>query len=213
MANPVIDNAGQLVLNWSGPQRTWKNVIGLTTISTFPTFNQALAESIFTAIRNASSTTALMTHMATTTILESVSIRSLAAANQPLYTSTGVPLAGGGAGDSLPLSVAACVTIRTPLAGKSFRGRVYLSGWDEGENDASGRITGAANAAAQAFMSGLDQAIQAENLVVGIISKARDAVTIPAKTIPSKNGFVTARNLFLVRDTKWESQRRRTGRS
>lgn len=213
MATPiVISNAAQLTLNWSGPQRTWRNVLGLIGNPTLPAINQATAEALFTAIRGNSATVAYMGLMNGNTILESISLRSLNTPNLPEFTSTGTPLAGGGTGDTLPLNTALVVTIRTTGAGKSFRGRVYLAGFDETQNDANGRILPNANTLSQAFLTGIDNSAQAQNMLIAVLSRPKAAKVIPAKNIAASPGFATQRTAFQTRTTKWNSQRRRTGK-
>jgi hypothetical protein len=43
------------------------------------------------------------------------------------------PLAGSGSGDALPPQCALVVTLKTALAGRRHRGRVYVTGWGEGD--------------------------------------------------------------------------------
>lgn len=209
----VISNACQLKLNWSGPTRTWANVFGGLGNPTLPVINQALANTLMTAISASFTSSGLAPLIGTTVSLQSVSIRSLNAANQPEFVSNVAPVSGGATGDLLPLSVAACVTVRTTLSGKSFRGRMYITGFNEAQNDATGRILTAANTAAQTFVNGISVNLAASGISFAVLSFARDQVVIPQKTIPAKAGFATAASSFQVRNTKWESQRRRTGRT
>lgn len=210
--NPVIANAGHLTLNWSGPQRTWQNVLGVTGTTALPNFDQALADTLFNTLRADPSMTAYMSFMASTTILESLSIRSLNTANQPLFTSTGTPLGGAATGDPLPLSVASCVTLRTALAGKRFRGRMYLSGWSETSNDTAGRMTQGASTASVQLVSALTNTLAVNGMNLAVVGRARDPVTIPAVTRPALPGIVNRATAGIVRNLKWESQRQRTGR-
>lgn len=212
MAALVIPNAGMLTLQWSGSQGAWNNVLGLIGVPALPIFDQTLANGIFADVKTAATNSALMSNMATTVVLEGVKIRSLSVANQPEFVGAGTPLAGGGTGDMLPLSVAACITIRTAFAGKRFRGRVYLSGWDELMNDASGRQAAAVNTTGVAFLQGLAGALLARSMDLAVLGRPRDAVTIPAKNIVALSGIVNRQTVFVARNSKWESQRRRTGR-
>jgi hypothetical protein len=213
MAVQAVSNSAVLRLRWSGTTRAWNNILGLIyTTGGTPTFDQATVDAIYTAIRGASSTTALMALMAGTTVLEGIGLRNFSIPNQTEFLSSGAPLAGAGVGDQLPLSNAACVTLRTALSGKSFRGRVYISGWTEAENDANGRILASANTAAAAFISGIGGVLAPHFLGLAVLSRPRDAVTIPVKTRPANAGHVTILTLAEARNTKWESQRRRTGR-
>lgn len=69
----------------------------------------------------------------TTLALEAVRITDLTTVNSPQLTdATGLPAAGTGASPSLPNNVALCITKRTLLRGRSFRGRIYHPGLTEG---------------------------------------------------------------------------------
>lgn len=69
--------------------------------------------------------------------LVEVYCRDLSAQSSYIYTYTGQPLpsTGGSAGLPLPSSVAVVVTLRTGLAGRSYRGRLYISGLTEPQVD------------------------------------------------------------------------------
>lgn len=77
-------------------------------------------------------------HYPTTTELEKITLRRI----DPIEVFeqeyiTGLPIAGTGAGggDSLPAGTAFLVTLRTNSVGRSFRGRMYLPPFSEGELD------------------------------------------------------------------------------
>jgi hypothetical protein len=212
MAQLVIPNGAMLTLNWSGETRTWKNVIGLLVTGTPPTFGQALANTLFTGISTSAGFLSLLALLAPTVTLENLTVRDLRSPNQPEFTSSGVPVSGGGTGDCLPLNVAAVCTVRTALAGKSFRGRTYFSGFSELQNDAQGRQSAAVGTAIVAAMTSINSILAGSSLTVAVLSRPRDASTIPAKTITAKVAAATAVQSFEARNTKWESQRRRTGR-
>lgn len=207
-----VSNSALLTLNWSGESRTWRNVLGLVVSGGTPVFTQATAEAIWTALRALTTTTAWMAQLAPTVIFESISLRNFGTPNQPVFTSTGTPLSGGGTGDPLPLSVASCVTLRTALAGKHFRGRVYLAGMTEAANDATGRQSSTSAAAGVAFVNGINNATIPSSLALAVLSRPRNGKTIPAKTSSDYAGGVNQVLAVIGRDLKWESQRRRTGR-
>lgn len=209
----VISNAAQLKLNWAGPSRTWVNVFGALGNPTLPTISQTLANTLMTAFSASLTSSGLAALLGTGVSLQSVAIRSLNAPNQAEFVSNVAPAAGAGVGDLLPLSAAACITVRTALAGKSFRGRMYITGFTEAQNDATGRILTAANSASQSFVNGLAVNLASNGLAFAVLSFARDSITIPEKTIPGKAGFATAATAFIARNNKWESQRKRTGRT
>lgn len=213
MAPPrIIANCGQLTLNWSGPSRTWRNVYGVIGNPTLPVFDQTLANALFTGISSVFGTSGLGPLLSDLAILESITIRDLHVANSAPITSTGTPVGGGGTGDMLPLNTAAVVTLRTAFAGKSFRGRSYITGFTEAVNDVNGRISTAANTAAVAFVQGIVGQLTLHGMGMAVLSFPRDAKTIPAKTRPAFAGMGNTVTGLQARTTKWNSQRRRTGR-
>lgn len=209
----VIPNAMTMTLNWSGETRTWSNVIGCMGAPTLPTIDQTLANALMTALGSQANFVVLLGQLAPTVVLESVSIRDISAPNRAEFTSTSTPLAGGGTGDPLPLNVASCVTLRTAGAGKRFRGRIYFSGFTEAANDATGRMSTAAFNASTSGAQGIFAAVAAHGLQMAVLGRPRAAVTIPAVSRPALDGIATAVSGLVTRDQKWESQRRRTGRS
>jgi hypothetical protein len=59
------------------------------------------------------------------------------------------PDVGTGAATAAPLDAALCVTLRTAQIGRSYHGRLYIGGLDDGQNDATGQtwVAGAGTAA------------------------------------------------------------------
>jgi hypothetical protein len=212
MAQLVIPNAAVMQLRWSGATRTWRNVIGILGTGTLPAINQALADTLHAEIGAAANWSALMALIADSNTWEGITLRSISTPSQPEFTSTGTPLGGGSLSETLPLNVAAVVTIRTAFAGASFRGRTYFTGFGEAQNDALGRHSTAVSTAIQGAMVSINSVLAGHGMTVAVLSRPRDAATIPAKTILAKAGTAAAVNAFVVRNTKWESQRRRTGR-
>lgn len=213
MAQLVIPNAAITKLTWAGGSRTWQNVIGVVATAALPTIDQALANNLMTDAAAAFVSSGLNALMPTTSQLLSVSVRDISGPNRPEFVSAGAGSAGTGTGDLLPLNVAAVATLRTAGAGRSFRGRVYLSGFTETQNDATGRTSAAVNTGIVTFLNSLNTSWTARGLRLAVLSRPRDAVTIPERTIPAHTGFATAVTAVLARNTKWESQRRRTGRT
>lgn len=61
--------------------------------------------------------------------LVQIKIRDLEPANQPTYIyESGLPIAGDSSATPAPTNVTACVTWRTDLSGRSYRGRTYHVG-------------------------------------------------------------------------------------
>lgn len=209
----VIQNAGLLKILWSSGTRAWLNVLGLQGSPVLPVFDQTLANNIQQDVNGAATTSGLGPLLAPSVQLTGITIRDISAANRPEIPSLGGPISGTGVGDMLPLNVAAVATMRTAGAGKSFRGRAYFSGFTETQNDVNGRTATAVNSAIVSFLTTLNTSLTARSLHLAVLSRPRDARVIPERTIAGKAGFATAMTVALARNTKWESQRRRTGKS
>lgn len=54
---------------------------------------------------------------------------------------TGLPIAGAALGDPLPPATATLISLRTVKIGKSYRGRVYLPPFDEGQGGVTGELS------------------------------------------------------------------------
>lgn len=214
MATPlVVPSSALLKLNWTGPSRNFQNALGLRWAGAAVTVTQALTDAIFTAIKARSETTAMLALFGQNVTLASISLKDINSANLTEFTSGGAAIAGTGVGATLPLNDALCVTLRTASAGKSFRGRVYLSGWTQAQSDSNGRTLAAANTAGKNFIDGINTAVGASGFTLAVLSRNAAGKTIPQKVIPARAGFSTAVSATQVRNTKWESQRRRTGRT
>lgn len=217
----VIAGAAQIRLLWDVGTEGAVNVLGAQ-VTGGVTFNQALADAIGQTIKGAF-TAQLGALMATSTHLVHVGVRDLRTPNQPEFLDSGATVAGTGTGDPMPASVAICVTLRTPKAGKSFRGRVYLSGWTEAENDANGQAAAAANTAAASFMNVIATGIPTSGLNLAVLSRPSFASvttrtttfadgSTQVETIGRRNaltGSVTGVSSTETRTAGWETQRRR----
>lgn len=218
----MVPGAAELKLYWSVNGQLAVNVIGMSITGT-PSFGNPLADTIGAAVKSAF-TTQLAAQFATTSSLLRVGIRDLRTDNQPEFRDSGAAVAGTGAGEGLPGSVAMCVTLRTSGAGKSFRGRTYLSGWNEGANGANGLITTAAATAGVNFMSAVNGAMTPNGFAMAVLTRPQEEKII-TETTNHADGTTTVRTLshqtakagvahglaFLEsRNSFWESQRRRT---
>jgi len=223
MAPPLqIPQGAQLRLLWSLNNQLGINVIGLL-ITGNPVINQALAETIGSAIKGAF-TTNLAPRLATTASLVRVGIRDLRSPNLPEFRDTGAAVLGTGVGDIMPGSTCAVVTLRTAGSGKSFRGRIYFSGYTETENTANGVASAAVGTSNVAFVNAIDGAVTGPGFRLAVLTRPQDDVVI-TETTTHGDGTTTARRLShqtaksgaarqvtIVenRNATWETQRRRT---
>jgi len=218
-----VNGAATVRLIWNlGGAEGAINVYGAVVTGAL-TFNQALADALGSAIKSAF-TSQLAPHISGGVSLAKVGVRDLRTDNQAEFIDTGAAVVGTGTGDLLPGQVALCVTLRTALAGKSFRGRSYLPGFVEADNQASGTTGATANAAGVAFVQAIDNALKANGLALGVLSRPSERKTLVETTfhadgtqtvrtlsnVTAKTGQVTQVTALESRTSKWETQRRRT---
>lgn len=214
MATPLqVPSSAVLKILWSAPNRNFQNVLGLRWTSAAVVPSQAMVDTIFTNIKANAATTTLLSLMGSNVALFSISLKDINTPNQTEFTSTGAAAAGTGVGDTLSLSLAQVVTLRTPQSGKSFRGRMYFSGFTEAQNDATGRALAAVSTACTGWLTAWNTVLNGQGFAIAVLHRNSAGRTIPEKIIAPTSGFSTTATAFLVRNTKWESQRRRTGRS
>ncbi len=222
MALPlVIPNCVEVRLLWILNAQLGVNVLhGNVTGSV--TVNLALANAIGSAVKSAY--TANLAGLQTVNVaLARIGVRDLRSAHLPEFLDTGALVSGSGTGDSLPNQNAACITLRTGLSGKSFRGRVFISGFNELQNDSGGLTVAAANAASVSFLTAVSNALTANGLALSVASRPAERKTLVETTFhndgttttrtlsqqTAKSGTSTAVTSIAARDANWQSQRRR----
>jgi hypothetical protein len=156
--------------------------------------NQGLADGWATDLSAAHTSSGLEALQPTAVSLDRVGVRDLRTANQPMHEAN-IASAGTSANDLLPRAASLVVTMRTSLAGRSFRGRSYVPGFDEAQNTVEGTAVPAATAAATAWIAAIRTAATARGhtLAVGSV----------------KLGISTPVTAQIVRDNVWDTQRRR----
>lgn len=162
---------------------------------------QALTNTVGTAVKAAFTSSGHVGAVSTLVSLANVGLRDIRTASAPEFIDTGGAVAGTLAGDFLPPQIAFCVTLRTALAGPRFRGRVYLCGYGEAGNTASGVINNAAIPVA--FVTAVKAALVASSLDLGVIHRPT------ADPFPPSAGFITPVTSIVARDSVWDTQRRR----
>jgi hypothetical protein len=198
------------------------NVLGAIKLGA-TVINQALANTLAAAIR-ANFTTHLASLMPGGTLMATVGLRDISAANQTEYIGTGGPVVGTAVEDAMPGGAATCVSLKTALSGARHRGRVYISGWAESANATDGAISAAANSAAVAFVTAVQTSLAANGLTLAVVSRPSYAQQIQhttnlpsgeqdidTRSMPARPGEVTAVTSISARNTVWDSQRRRNG--
>lgn len=217
----VVPNTVEVRLLWSLVGAGAVNVLHATATGGL-VVNQALANTLGSAIKSSFGST-WGPHVAANRTLSRVGVRDLRGPNLTEYLDTGAVAAGTGVGDPLPPQAAICITLRTGKAGKSYRGRVYLPGGIEADNDTTGTIATAASTAAVAFITGIQSAMTASGLTLAVTSKPAERTTLVRNTFhadgsqttktlsetTAKSGESNAVTSSASRDARWETQRRR----
>lgn len=217
----VIGNAAQVRLLWSLNGNLGVNVLGASHTGSV-VFNQGLADTLGAAIKAAYNSHLSAVQNGATSLVR-VGIRSLSSANLQEWLDQGAPVGGAGAGDPLPANVSLCLTLRTGQSGKSFRGRAFLGGWSEANNNSSGVADTPVVTAALAFMQAVRDALTASGLTLAVLTRPQYEQIVERTTIvpgeenqvdrishqTAKPGRFTNITSVESRSNTWETQRRR----
>lgn len=164
--------------------------------------DQAAANLLGDAIAGAFTTSGYAALVSTQDQLGRVTLRDRRTPNAPEFISVENVL-GTSVSEPLPGSSACVVTLRTALAGRGFRGRVYLGSWSEAANTTGGVISASAMASAAAFVGNL------RNIVIGSFTLTLAVAHQFNNNLPLEPGALNVVTSHLVRDNQWDVQRRR----
>jgi hypothetical protein len=201
--SPVIANTVEVRLLWALAGNGAINVLHATS-PTVPV-NQALANTLGAAIKSAF-TANLGPMFNSGSGLIRVGVRDLRIEHAAEFLDAGTSVVGSGVGDSLPSQVALCITLRTASAGKSFRGRVYLGGFIETENDAAGT----ALTVVSTTFAVASRPAERTTLVETTFHNDGTTSTRTVTQSPARAGGSTPVTSISSRNSQWETQRRRT---
>lgn len=216
-----INGAAEVTLYYSvGGGYLAINKLGARVTGTV-SFGQALANTLGAAIKTAYTTN--LAPKSSNSGLVRVGVRDLRTDNQSEYRDTGAIALASGSGDALPAGVALCVTLRTAGSGKSFRGRMYLPGFDELQSTTTGTIDPACATSALAYCTAIQNAFRSSGLEWAVLTRPTDEKIITETTNhadgttstrtlsheTAKTGAVQDITAFESRTSLWESQRRR----
>lgn len=160
-----------------------------------PVINQSFADAVATDIQQAFVSSNWEDEVATVIGLERVRCRSLDTANQAEWTGI-INDDGLNAGTVMPLQNSVVVTLRTALAGRSYRGRVYLGGLTEAANGSNGAISTTTRDRAQAFI---------DDIGGEIFTGGRGSLCVASRKLLTANSVTSV----VTRDGVWDTQRRR----
>lgn len=124
-----------------------------------------------------------------------------AEAGEIAFNTAGTGTAGGNTAPSLPGSVAIAVSFRTGLAGRSYRGRNYLSGLVEAGVTGNTLADVTRTAITTAYAELLD-VLSDTDFVWGVVSRVTAGLPRPV-------GIITAITSVIIVDAFVDSQRRR----
>lgn len=190
----IINSTYSIILVWTLSGADWALNNLHAQLPGGSSVDQALADAWATDLNALHDSSGLAALQPATVNLARVQLRDLRTANQPLREAI-VNSPGTGAGDLLVRAAAVNVTLRTNLAGRSFRGRSYVPGFNEAQNGADGTIAPAASAAADAFITAIRTAATARGHTLAVASR--------------KLGTSQPITDQVVRDNVWDVQRRR----
>src|SRR5262245_51432967 len=169
---PLLVSQGVLVrLVWSvSGTPSAVNVLGVRNVANAP-INQAAADFIANTITNAYSTGPLPGKIHTSVTLSGVGVRNIAIAAQPEVPGVVTPVPGTGTGKLLPPQVALCATLRTALAGKSYRGRYYAFGFNDGALTTAGTADPTVSTALTTFLNAVRTNMASGQFPLAIVSR------------------------------------------
>lgn len=197
-ASSTIPNCVQVRLLWALGTNGAVNVLNAIAPGGF-VVNQAAANTLGAAIKGAY-TTNWAPRNNTTVSLVRVGLRDRRIPNGTEFLDQGAAAAGTNATDVLlPVQDAFLITLRTAFSGKSFRGRIYLPGLTEAENIGGGNANSTTETSALAFITGIQSALTASGLSLGVASRGADAA-VATLTTTHQDGSTTNKTLYRVKD-------------
>jgi hypothetical protein len=166
----------------------------------------AIASALFTSIATQYGGALTGSYVPTTTVFGGLDIRDIRAPNLAPIETTGFTLPGSDVAMALPNQVAAVLTLRTANAGKSFRGRIFMPGFSISAQGADGHMLPAFVDALSTFGSTLIASFSTNQMTLAVASRPVHDKDTGALI---KAGFSTQVTQVVVRDNRWDTQRRR----
>lgn len=160
--------------------------------------DQSFADAVGLFVKNSFTASGLTAAIGSSVALAQVGVRDVNTASQPEHLDANPAVPGAAAGALLPPQVALCVTLRTALAGKEYRGRYYQFGYTAGSLTAGGACLQAHADLTRAFIDQLRTTLSTNGLPLQVMSRklnvgsavtlvqVRDAVfdTIRKRAVP-----------------------------
>lgn len=206
----IMQNTVEVDLLWNtAGGKAVRNILHATVATAF-TATPTISQAVFAAITSGATWTAYAAFLHSTAQMAGVQIKDVRNANSAYAVSTGLAVAGTGAGAALPAGVAAVCNLKTLFAGRHYRGRVYLPGLDSSALvAATGIFLGTFQTAAQNWMALVQSALNTSGMTLAIGQPARLAYTGRKGALhPATPSGSTAVNQMIVRLQPFEQRRR-----
>ena len=188
-----------------------------------PTFGQAHANALGSAIKGSLTSSGLVGLIHSSVTLAAVGVKDLRQESLTEFIDQNAAVVGTASGDALPRGTAFAVTLRTARSGPRYRGRVFLGGFAEGNNDPDATAGSTVPTLCVAFLTAVQGNFTSNGLSLGVISRPAEPVDVvitihrndgtdevQTKHREGRPGQVNAVTLIQARNDTWDSQRRRT---
>ena len=189
LALPATQFAGTVLVRliWTKSGVAWAYNVLAAQNSAGTAVTQALANALGTTIKANFTSSGLAANTCLAVGLGNIGVRDINTPNHVEFLDVGAAVPGTAAGKLLPPQNALVVTLRTALAGRSYRGRMYIPGSGESSYTSTGGPATANLTAAQSFAQSMIAAFTAANLTFAVWSRPREA----SGTSPSWGGAIT----------------------
>lgn len=213
MAKLQVTGGAQFIIFWDVDGTECMTVLGGRSTGS-GTVTPGTATAFATIVANAYNSTGMPGLQESSVSITKVSVRDVNVVNQVAYEASVTGAVGTGTtSQTLPRGAAVCVTHRTAKAGKSYRGRSYIPGFNEAQNEAGSAISAAAGLAAEQFIGVIHNNMSTTGFNHAVLSPALpERQTAGGETLPAKPSEATECVGTVNRNHTWASQRQRNHR-
>lgn len=174
-----------------------------------PADMQVLANTLWSSISTAWQTD-LGPALDVATKINRVEVRNMADHTMPVFIGTGVALTGSDATGTMPVNNSIVLTENVAKRGKGLKGRLYLGGFGKISDSGAGQISPIAQAAVTSYGTALFNAITGAPLTPCVAQVHRQDYTgLTGAVIPDRPAGTAAVTSYSLKDTLWDTQRRR----
>lgn len=177
--------------------------------TTPPANIQTIASAAWTSISAAWGTN-IAPHCPTATTFNSVLVRDMTATTNPQFIGTGTPIPGTGGLIAMPPQNAVVITENLTMRGKGLKGRLFIGGWDTSADAGAGQISAAANTAANALGTAIQNFLTGQSLTPCVAQVHRQAyMSYTGAQHAERLATFAAVSSYTVNNLRWDTQRRR----